>query len=266
MKLHLMDLGDITADESWFIEGSGLYTLSNPNPENIQRQAKIIGILIEHPKEGIILYEVGLGPNFKENVPVEAADAFPVTAYSDENRLDKQLEKVGYTLGDVSAIIIGHMHCDHAGGLELFKGKNVPIYVHEEELKYSFYAVATKEDFGAYLPYYIDASLNWKAIHESELELFDGITLYHTPGHTPGLMTMKVDLKNSGAFVCTTDMCQYKENYYDEVPLGWLMRDREDWWRSLRKIKNLVARNNAHVIFGHDADVFAKYSKEVFYD
>lgn len=75
------------------------------------------------------------------------------------------MEEAGYTLKDVSAIVMGHLHVDHAGGLEMFKGTDVPIYVHEAELKYAFYAVATKQDYGAYLPYYIDPNLNWKALH-----------------------------------------------------------------------------------------------------
>lgn len=37
---------------------------------------------------------------------------------------------------------------DHAGGLENFKGTDVPIYVHEKELKHAYYSVATKSDIG----------------------------------------------------------------------------------------------------------------------
>ena len=266
MKLHLMDFGELTMDQGWFLEGAGTSTLSNPNPENVGRKAKMMGILIEHPKHGLILYEVGPGPNYKELCPGLLHEMFPITSYTDENRLDRQLKKVGYNLKDVSAIVLGHMHIDHAGGLELFSGTDVPIYVHELELKYAFYAVATKQDYGAYLPYYIDPSLNWKAIEEPEFELFEGITVYHTPGHTPGCMAMKVDLKNTGPFVLTTDTFFFKENYDDERAQGWLIRDRLAWWRSLRKIKNIVARCNAHVIFGHDPEVFVEYSKETFYD
>ena len=45
-----------------------------------------------------------------------------------------------------------HLHLDHAGGLDLFKGMpDIPIWVHERELKSAFYSVATGADAGVYL-------------------------------------------------------------------------------------------------------------------
>lgn len=49
---------------------------------------------------------------------------------------------------DIKAVVLGHLHTDHAGGLEYFFGTNVPIYVHEKELKNAFYSVATGSDYG----------------------------------------------------------------------------------------------------------------------
>lgn len=46
---------------------------------------------------------------------------------------------------------MGHLHLDHAGGLSYFKGTDVPIYVHELELKHAFYSVLTKTDLGVYM-------------------------------------------------------------------------------------------------------------------
>ena len=266
MKLRLLDFGGLTADQGWFIEGAGASTHTAQAPETIRRDLKMMGVLIEHPKNGVILYEVGPAANYRDLWPEPVQDVFPITSYSDENHLDKQLEKAGYTLKDVSAIIIGHMHLDHAGGLELFRGTEVPVYVHETELKYAFYAVATKQDFGAYIPHYIDPSFNWKAIHGPEAELFDGITVYLTPGHTPGLMALKADTKNADPFIFTSDTFFFKENYQDESPPGWLIRDMSGWWESLRKIQTLAARSNANIVFGHDYDVFAEYTKETYYD
>lgn len=267
MKLRLLDFGGLTADQGWFIEGAGTSTLSQTAPETVRRNLKMMGVLIEHPKNGIILYEVGPAPNYEQLWPAPVLDIFPITSYTEENRLDRQLEKAGYSLKDVSAVIIGHMHLDHAGGIELLRGTDVPIYVHETELKYAFYAVATKQDFGAYLPHYIDPSFNWKAVHGLEAALFEGITVYKTPGHTPGLMAMKVDLKNSGSFIFTSDTFFFKENYYDSRAPGWLIRDMSGWWESLQKIQTLaVGSPQAHIVFGHDYDVFAEYTKVKYYD
>ena len=266
MKLRLLDFGDITADDAWAFEGAGASTISSLKPDVLRRFFHMTGVLIEHPKEGLVLYDVGPAPNFRELWPEPVQEVFGITRYGVENRLDKQLEKVGYTLKDISAVIISHMHLDHAGGLEYFRGMDVPVYVHKEELKYAFYAVATKEDFGAYLPHYVDVAFNWKAVHEDEIELFEGITLYRTTGHTPGTLSMKVDLTNAAPFIFTSDTMLHSENYFEEKPLGWLIRDMHAWWRDLRKLQNLEARYNANVFVAHDKGQFNKYAEKPYYD
>ena len=266
MKLRFLDFGEITADDGWAFEAAGVSVISNTNPDSLRRPYHMMGVLIEHPKEGPILYDVGPVPNFKELWPEPVQEVFGITLYEEENQLDKQLEKAGYAPKDISAIIISHLHLDHAGGLELFRGTDVPVYVHKEELKYAFYAIATKEDFGAYIPHYIDWSFNWKAVHESEIELFDGITVYQTTGHTPGTLSMMVNLKNSAPFIFPSDTMLHKENYFEEKPLGWLVRDMHAWWRDLRKLQNLEARYNANVLVPHDKGEFMKYAEKPFYD
>jgi metal-dependent hydrolase (beta-lactamase superfamily II) len=65
-----------------------------------------------------------------------------------EHDLDKAIAKTGHSIKDVKAVIIGHLHLDHGGGLEYFFGTDVPIYVHELELKHAFYTLATGYDAG----------------------------------------------------------------------------------------------------------------------
>ena len=48
-------------------------------------------------------------------------------------------------------MIMGHLHLDHAGGLDAFRGTGVPVYVREEELKHAFYSGATKSDLGEWV-------------------------------------------------------------------------------------------------------------------
>ena len=264
MKLRLLDYGALTADEGWVFEASGVAMKSNPAPPSQRRDFQMIGALIEHPKSGLILYEAGPAPNHAELWPEPVQEVFNITRYSEENQLEKQLEKAGYSASDVSAIIIGHMHLDHAGGLELFRGMDVPVYAHEEELKYAFYAIATKQDFGAYLPHYVDSAFNWKAVHGDEVELFEGITVYNTPGHTPGMLSMKATLSDTETFLFTSDTMFFKENWDDETPPGWLIRDMTGWYRSLAKLKNIAAKENANVVLGHDPEIFAKYAGKVY--
>jgi glyoxylase-like metal-dependent hydrolase (beta-lactamase superfamily II) len=162
--------------------------------------------------------------------------------------------------------VLSHLHLDHAGGLELFRGTDVPIYVHADELRNAFYAIATKEDLGAYLPHYLDPSFNWRALHGDTVELFAGCTLHLLPGHTYALYGLRLDLSNSGTFFLTSDQFHLRDNWEGPQPLGWLLRDHAAWWRSYRFTKNLVDLTGARLVFGHDAEVLAELRQEAFYD
>ena len=54
------------------------------------------------------------------------ADVFPRVVYEEEHKLPNAIKEAGYDIKDVKAIIMGHLHLDHAGGLEHFMGTDVP--------------------------------------------------------------------------------------------------------------------------------------------
>lgn len=62
-----------------------------------------------------------------------AADVFPRISYTESQKLPAAIKATGNDIKDVKAVVFGHLHVDHAGGLEHFVGTDVPIYVHEEE-------------------------------------------------------------------------------------------------------------------------------------
>lgn len=245
MRFYVLDFGRIGIPKAWF------FTAQDMEKKN----SAMIGYLIKHPKDGLILYDVGPAAEYEKYWPKPVLELFPILEYKENNRLDNILSKLGYKLEDVSAIIIGHAHLDHAGGLEFFRGSNVPVYIHKNELEYAFYAVATKEDFGAYLPHYVDPSFNWKVIRHDEIELFDNVFLYHVPGHTPGSMAMLTLLKDK-SFLITGDLAIYYDNVEKEIPLGFGLRDFEAWRKSIAKIKQVAKKYNAKIIPGHDLEVF----------
>jgi glyoxylase-like metal-dependent hydrolase (beta-lactamase superfamily II) len=84
--------------------------------------------------------------------------------------------------------VISHLHLDHAGGLEFFRDRDVPIYVHADELKNAFYGVATGQDLGAYLPHYMDFSFNWQPLYGDHIGCLTACTFTDSRGHTPALL------------------------------------------------------------------------------
>ena len=250
-KLWILRLGKTEGDAAWFIQGANNSTVSEPRPEHQRLTVNMMAALVEHPDGGLFLYDVGSAPDPVNQWGPEFCDAFPWIEYGDESRLDHAVEATGHRLEEVSGVIISHLHLDHAGGLEFFRSMDVPVYVHRDELEYAFYAVATKVD-GNYQSHYLDPSFNWQVIEGDELELASGLTVHHTPGHTPGLMGLLLDLSDTGPQYFASDQFIFKENLLDSRPLGWLMGDADAWTRSSRKIKRLVERTGATVIFGHD--------------
>lgn len=114
-------------------------------------------------------------------------------------------------------MLIGHLHLDHSGGLEEFMGTDVPIWVHEKELKHAFYSVATKSDLGVYLPHYLKFNLNWKTFTGDAIEIAQGLTFRLAPGHTPGLSILQVNLINSGTWIFTSDQVSSQVNNHIKV-------------------------------------------------
>jgi metal-dependent hydrolase (beta-lactamase superfamily II) len=62
-------------------------------------------------------------------------DVFPRVVYNEDNKLPNAIRKAGYNIKDVKAVVMGHLHLDHAGGLEHFMGTDVPS---ESEMKHKF--------------------------------------------------------------------------------------------------------------------------------
>ena len=86
-----------------------------------------IGILTEHPKEGLILFETGSGKDYPQVCSAPLDDIFAQINYDPVQELDKQIELTGHSIKDVKMMIMGHLHLDHAGGLEQPFGTDVPI-------------------------------------------------------------------------------------------------------------------------------------------
>lgn len=234
-----------------------------------------MSILISHPQEGLILYEAGAGKDYPEVWGPPLNDIFARVDHKEDYELDVAIAKTGNNIKDVKAVIMGHLHLDHAGGLEHFRDTGVPIYVHELELKHAFYSVATKFDLGTitfilicrillttagvYLPKDLTFNQNWTPFSGQSFEFAQGITLHHSPGHTPGLAIMQLNLEKSGTWIATTDQYHVKENFFADQPQGWLARDHDDWWRSHQMIKGIKKRTDAKMVFGHCRETLLSY-------
>jgi glyoxylase-like metal-dependent hydrolase (beta-lactamase superfamily II) len=87
----------------------------------------------------------------------------------------------------------------------MFKGTDIPIWVHKNELLSGFYSVATGADAGVYMPHYMKTEYNWKTFDERTNDIAQGLTMHHLPGHTDGLCGLQINLIDSGTYIFVSE-------------------------------------------------------------
>ncbi|WP_049922873.1 N-acyl homoserine lactonase family protein [Halopiger djelfimassiliensis] len=246
-----IERGTITADVNNVLEGAVLGTADEPNPDTVMDDSPVYNLVIEHP-EGTILWDTGSHPEADAgHWPGELYAAFEHTGL---RPLADDLEAAGYALENVDYVIQSHLHLDHAGGLAAFAGTDVPVFVHERELKHAYYSAKTDAGDVAYLAGDFDHDLNWRLVHGDREYAFEGLELLHLPGHTPGLLGVRLDLDDAGTVVIVGDLAYTRANYENERPMGGgLLWSKRAWIDSVRSVADLERRHDATVICGHDA-------------
>ncbi|MGW7694961.1 N-acyl homoserine lactonase family protein [Streptomyces asiaticus] len=137
------------------------------------RVEPVLAYLVRHDR-GLILFDTGIG----------AADPETEAHYRPRRRaLPDALAAAGAALADVSLVVNCHLHFDHCGGNPLLAG--APILVQDVEL-------ATARGGG----YTFDELLDFPGATYEELagetEIWPGVHVIPTPGHTDGHQSLVV--------------------------------------------------------------------------
>lgn len=220
----------------------------------------IPAFLVEHPAAGPILIDAGLHELVATDVSAALGRLANVAFTIDmkpEWSVPAQLRERGIDPASVEAIVMTHLHYDHASGLSQFPGATVSVDARE-------HAAASK---GSLLEGFIPKLLQtpgqqWRMLPGDDEDidfLGDGtIRLLSTPGHTPGHRSVALRLASGGDLLLTGDAA-YARRTIDEdlVPLlTW----RDDAYKtSLAKVRAWTqAHPGAPVIPGHDPVTWAE--------
>lgn len=212
--------------------------------------------LIEH-KKGLILFDTGLVPaSLEDPVSVygDLANLITLTATPDQ-RLDRQIEALGYKTSDITHVIASHAHFDHSGGLYLFP--QAKFYAGAGEMAHAFWPA--KIGGGFFRREDLDAtrSFDWYEIPGIDVDLFgDGsLVILFTPGHTPGELSLLVRLPSRN-FILTGDTVHLRAALENEVHFP-VDSDTAAAVRSLQRLKLLRDTADATVWITHDPDDWA---------
>ena len=132
-KFHMLEVGWLECD---VVRRGNVSLKSTANQAfvNKRRELPLYCVLIEYPHEGLILWETGCGKDCPEVWGPAMPDVFARIHYEPRHELRAAIEATRDKIGDVKKIIIGHLHADHAGGLDqFFDRQDVEIWVHDNE-------------------------------------------------------------------------------------------------------------------------------------
>lgn len=209
--------------------------------------------LITHPR-GNVLFDLGNALECVHDKRAHWGAAVDVydPVMTEQQFVLAQLEQLDIDPASIKQVVLSHLHLDHAGAIGRFP--NAKYVVQRRELEYAYAPDWFQKN--AYIRSDFDRDVRWDFLdgpHDDGYDVFgDGVikTLF-TPGHTPGHMSLVVDLPDSGAFVLTSDAAYTRDHYEDKVLLG-LMHSAGDTVASNARLRREADKREATVVFGHD--------------
>ena len=175
---------------------------------------------------------------------------------SEQSTIFESLQELGMTAGDIDAVLMTHMHFDHAGGLTYLEGDqlvptfpNATVYVTQTE-----WDEMRNPNIRSRSTYWKE---NWEPIQhlvktfEGEIEVAPGVKMIHTGGHSEGHAIIR--LEQNGEVML--HMADIMGTHAHQNPL-WVMACDDYPMTSVfakERIMKEALENGYKFIFYHDA-------------
>ncbi len=265
IKLHVLDCGSMSCDLTWLLLKAG--RTIRPRAEKDRPvewyPCTTHAVVVETP-EGTLLWDTSCPRDWETRwAPTGLQEFFPYDQVSEDEYFDSRLDQIGLGVADIDYVVASHLHFDHAGNMQLFKNSNARLICNDKEKEFAFgYAGAFN---GAHLKADYEG-LNFETV-SGDTEILPGITLIEAPGHTPGTMSMRVDLAESGPMIFTSDAIYLGDSYGPPASPAAIVNDLGAWYASVEKLRGIAEASGAEMIFGHDAEQLRsmKRAPEAFY-
>jgi glyoxylase-like metal-dependent hydrolase (beta-lactamase superfamily II) len=207
-------------------------------------------VLVDTP-DGKLLWDTSCPRDWEERWgPTGLQDFFPYDAAGEDEYLDARLAQLGLAPGDIDYVVLSHLHFDHAGNTDLFKSSNAKLVCSDKEKEFAFGFDGPFQ--GAHLKADYE-DLEFETV-SGDSEFLPGVTLLQTPGHTPGCMSMQVDLPDTGTMIFTSDAVYMGDSYGPPTTPAAIVNNLEQFYSSVDKLRGIAERTDAKMVFGHDPD------------
>lgn len=165
-----------------------------------------------------------------------------------------QMRAFGIEMDDLDAVMMTHLDCDHASGLDAFKGFH-PVLVSHEEVEY---AKKARVRYGDKLWRGVDFTyINFREDDDAPFGLSsdifsDGsIKAYLVPGHSKGSVVY-IGREDSRYFAIVGDT-GYNQKSWTELRMPGVVYDKEGLLRGLTWVRGMLGdKNCAGVFCAHD--------------
>lgn len=200
---------------------------------------------------GPFLLDTGLNPALFRRA-AEAAAIYPFgdpEFPTEGDPLLDALARCGVGPGDLAGVAMSHLHIDHAGGLRHLVG-GPPVYVARRELDFGLGRAGPAEAY--WRPDYDLPGLDWRPF-DGDTTLAPGLDALATPGHTPGHLSFRVRLRETGTWLLAMDAIDLQEGIDRDVPVGWSADPADGPARrsSHDRLVALAAAEGARLVPGH---------------
>lgn len=250
--VHILPCGAMTADLTWLLLQPGRSIRRRQDkhlpPEWVDAPTHCV--LVDTP-DGRLLWDTSCPRDWEEHwAPTGLQDFFPYDKVSDEEYLDSRLSQLGVAPGDLDFVVLSHLHFDHAGNVKMFKDTEARLVCSDVEKEFAF-------GFdGPFTGAHIKADyedLEFETV-SGDVEFLPGVSFIQTPGHTPGSMSMRVDLPDTGTMIFTSDAVYMGASYGPPAVPAAIVNNLESFYSSVEKLRGIAEETDATLVFGHDPD------------
>jgi len=240
MRVWLLDNGSIVIEHTQLM-------WNVPGP---QARIPVYSVLVEHD-DGLFLFDTGIDLDHMNRVL-----PFELPEQTEEQTIPAQLALCGFSLGDVTAVVNSHLHIDHVGGNQLFKGTGVRHVIHEREVAQA----RNHEPFEFFG--YSDKSWDYEGANietfSGDTELAPRIRLIETPGHTIGHCS--VLLEGDRPLLFAMDV-SYTASALERGIQPGFHYDPVAGVRAIARVKEVAAESGAEILYSHDMDAWNGYTR-----
>lgn len=245
IKVYLLESGSLVLDQVFLTWNQGW---------GKEVRFPVYSIFVDHP-DGRVLIDTGFDRAWVERV---LPSAKPLQ--TEEQTIVAQLAKIGVLPETVDIVVNTHLHFEHCSGNRYFPGAR--FIMSREELRHAF--VPDPWERLGYDRNLVDLQgakyTLLEPLGEAEYTVLPGITLFETPGHSKGHLSVIVQPTNDQPMIFPIDVAYTTHNLYSRVLMG-LHSDPEDLLRSMQKVEEYARRLGGKIFFAHDPDEYATYKK-----